>query len=54
MNEKDYARFHNTVIHTAIDLCGLELISESDFYERRNVYDFLKTIQFQLDIAVEV
>ena len=53
LNDLDYSKYHNTLIHTAIDIVGLELISECDFYQR-SLYDFFKIIQFQLDVACEV
>jgi len=53
LNDKDYPKYHNTLVHTAIDIAGLELISERDF-NQRSLYDFFKLIQFQLDVACEV
>ena len=53
LGDKDYMQYHNTLVHKAIDFAGLELISERDF-EQRNLYDFFKQIQFQLDVACEV
>ena len=53
LSNTDYPQYHNTLVHKAIDFAGLELISERDF-DQRNLYEFFKLIQFQLDMACEV
>ena len=53
VSETDFGMFHNTQVQAAIELTGLELISERDFNER-NLYDYFKTIQHQLDNACQV
>ena len=53
LSDDDYPIYHNTLVHKAIDIAGLELISERDF-NQRNLYDFIYCVQFQLNIACEV
>jgi hypothetical protein len=53
LNDEDYPVYHNTLIHKAIDIAGLELVSERDF-SQRNLYDFILLVQFQLNVACEV
>ena len=53
MNDENFSIFHNTQVQTAIEYTGLEMISDRDFNER-NLYDFFKTIQYQLDNACQV
>ncbi len=53
MADNDYAKLHNTHFQTALNLTGLDMISEKDFHER-NLYDFFKLIQHQLENTCEV
>ncbi len=53
LNDEDYPIYHNTLVHKAIDIAGLELVSERDF-SQRNLYDFILLVQFQLNVACEV